>query len=185
MLVPAPMRRREQPQPRPSYGEAKVGANTASKRDANEGLTSPFERRRQIFRDLTGAILGHAPRIGIVLEDIHWADLTTLDFIAELLAVATPARPMLLMTSRQPLQDAPARWPHLEVESLERLAPGDAAMLARSLSTQNPLNAFELAEVVDRADGIPLFIEEFVKAKTDRVSATPGRSLFQPPCAIP
>ena len=154
----------------PSYGEAKVDANTAPKRDVNEGLTSPFERRRQIFRDLTGAILGHAPRIGIVLEDIHWADSTTLDFIAELLAVATPARPMLLMTSRQPLQDASARWPHLQVESLERLAPGDAAMLARSLSTQNPLNAFELAEVVDRADGIPLFIEEFVKAKTDSAS---------------
>src|SRR5262249_44112192 len=131
---------------------------------ASAGSTSPYDRRRRTFERISAAIFRRAPRVGLVIEDIHWADSTTLEFVAEVLSAAVPGRLVVLMTSRQLPNDALMASGRLRVEKLERLPPGDAASLASALSVDKPLTAFELAEIVDHADGVPLFIEEFVRA---------------------
>ena len=135
-------------------------------------LTSPFERRRRIFGKLQTTIFAHAPRVGLVFEDVHWADSTTLEFVAQLLSAAVPGRFVLLMTSRLPLNNQLSILRRLRVETLDRLLPGHAAQLARELSATRPLNAFELAEIVEHSDGVPLYIEEFVRAITENAAGT-------------
>ena len=51
--------------------------------EAGPTTLSPFQRRRRTFEVLKTAILARAPDVGLVLEDIHWADPTTLEFVAE------------------------------------------------------------------------------------------------------
>ena len=140
------------------------GDQNGAHADGSEDPASPYLHRRRIFEDLRNALLAHAPRVGLIIEDIHWADSTTLEFVAELLLTTAPGRLILLMTSRQAPSHALTASGRLRVERLDRLAPGDAAALARALSAARPLTAFELAEIVEHADGVPLFIEEFVRA---------------------
>ncbi|MCL4767310.1 MAG: AAA family ATPase [Hyphomicrobiaceae bacterium] len=128
---------------------------------------SPFERRQQTFARLRSAILSHAPPVGLVLEDFHWADPTTREFIEELLASPDSAGLRLVLTSRVAPDSSAVRSRRLLVEALERLLPGDAAELARATAGDRMLSAFDLAEIVDRAEGVPLYVEEFVRAVLD------------------
>jgi class 3 adenylate cyclase len=129
-----------------------------------EAVTSPYDRRRRTFDKLRARLLGHESRVGLVVEDMQWADSTTIEFLAELMSTCEPTRLLLLMSSRQKPPDALAAGGHLHVEKLQRLAPGDSATLARALAAPRSLTAFELAEIVEHADGVPLYIEEFVRA---------------------
>lgn len=146
---------------------------------ASRDTPTPYARRRWLFERLRTYLFGLAPRIGLLMEDIHWADSTTLAWLAELLGPGGEGRPLrMLLTSRDPLGPPLAGLPTLRTEPLGRLPPGAAAELVRALCVQCPLSAFDLAEVVDHADGIPLYIEEFVRAVStqrrdaDRIPAT-------------
>lgn len=138
--------------------------SSAAASNASDSSTSPYDRRRRIFERLRATLFAHAQRVGLVIEDIHWADSTTLEFVRELLLAAAPGRLFLLMTSRTLPDDALMSSGRLRIEKLDRLSPGDATSLARALSVAKPLTGSQLAEIVDHADGVPLFIEEFVRA---------------------
>lgn len=129
---------------------------------------SPFQRRRKTFERLKAKVLSHGPKIGVLLDDIHWADPTTLEFVGELTSAATSSQLLLLMTSRDPPPRTLAEMSAPRVEKLDRLLPGEAAELANATADTHALTTFELAEIVDRADGNPLYIEEFVRAVLDR-----------------
>ena len=99
-----------------------------------------------------------------MIEDLHWADPTTREFMGELMSAADAEQIVWLMTSRVAPQREIAQYNVLCVETLDPLLPGEAAELARATSGHRQLTAFQLAEIVDRADGVPLYIEEFVRA---------------------
>lgn len=141
---------------------------------AGEADNTPYGRRRRIFDELRNALWVGAPRAGLLIEDLHWADSMTIEFIAELLTAPAPALAALVITSRVPPHELLATAPGLQVETLERLSPGDAASLARSIEVPRPLTALELAEIVEQADGVPLFIEEFVRAISAREAGADG-----------
>ena len=144
--------------------DAPVSARSAAGEPPSDLPASPYDRRRRIFGHLRAALLSKAPCVGLALEDVHWADSTTIDFVAELLASAPAGRLIVVMTSRLPPPDALAASGKLQVEQLERLAAGDAAALAHALAADRPLSAFELGGIVQHAEGVPLYIEEFVRA---------------------
>ena len=141
---------------------------------AVEADSTPYDRRRRIFDELQDTLLAGASRTGLVIEDLHWADSMTEEFVAELLGTRPAALPALVMTSRDPPHELLAASGRLHVEALQRLTPGDAASLARGIETPRPLTAYELAEIVDHADGVPLFIEEFVRAITAKDAGADG-----------
>jgi class 3 adenylate cyclase len=153
-------------------GEAKADDST----QADLSQLSPFQRRRRTFERLKAAVLSHGPKIGVILDDIHWADPTTLEFVGELTSGATSSQLLLLMTSRDPPPRTLAELSAPRVEKLDRLLPGEAAELANATAGAHALTSFELAEIVDRADGNPLYIEEFARAVLDhdRVLAKAG-----------
>lgn len=144
--------------------DAEAGEGPGSPDAAGEQDITPYNRRRKIFRDLRETLLAQSPCVALLIEDLHWADSTTEEFLAELLAAKPANLAAVLMTSREPPHESLGSYGTLKVEMLERLAPGDAASLARSIETARPLTAFEVAEIVRHADGVPLFIEEFVRS---------------------
>jgi len=99
----------------------------------------------------------------IVFEDLHWADPTTLDLIGRLIAEIGTRRVMLLATYR--MEFAPP-WPgyaHLTQLTLNRLGQSACSDMIDQLTGGKPLDARIKSQIIEKADGVPLFVEEITK----------------------
>ncbi len=109
------------------------------------------------------ALAAGAPLL-VVIEDAHWADPTTEE-LAGRLAAAAAGLPMLLLATARP-ERLPA-WrdqPGVQQLAVGGLNAGDAARLVGGLLGGPRLEAEVVSFIVSRADGIPLFLEELVRA---------------------
>ena len=100
----------------------------------------------------------------MALEDLHWFDPSTLEFL-DLLLGEISMLPLLLVATFRPEFRAP--WRHLTTAtqlSLTGLSEGHAAQLVRQVAEGKGLPAEVHREIVARTDGIPLFVEEMTKA---------------------
>jgi class 3 adenylate cyclase/tetratricopeptide (TPR) repeat protein len=124
--------------------------------EATPGRTSPEEVQRQVFaavRTLVARFAAVAPTV-LVLEDLHWADPTSLRLTAELAELARD-RPLLLIATSRP--GAHALPPAREIRL--RPLPADAAE-ALATSLLGKVGPQVLAAALASADGNPLFLEE-------------------------
>ena len=123
---------------------------------ATPGRTSPEEVQRQAFaamRTLVARFSAVAPTV-LVLEDLHWADPTSLRLTAELAELAKD-RPLLLIATSRPV---PRALPTAREIRLRPLAVAAAETLATSLLGK--VGPQVLAAALESADGNPLFLEE-------------------------
>ena len=115
-----------------------------------------------------------------VFDDLHWSDPASIDLLARLLPLADEL-PVLFVLSYRPDRDSPA-WrlrqraetdlPHVWTEhALEPLSDAESASLLASLVPPERLTAERRAQVLAKAEGNPLFIEELARAVADAGSA--------------
>jgi adenylate cyclase len=120
------------------------------------GRTSPEDVQRLVFaavRTLVARFAAVAPTV-LVLEDLHWADPTSLRLTAELAELARD-RPLLLIATSRP---GPHALPPAREVRLRSLAADAAEALATSLLGK--VGPQVLAAALASADGNPLFLEE-------------------------
>jgi class 3 adenylate cyclase len=125
----------------------------------------------QRLRDLTIAALirqtlalAHQRPVIIVLEDAHWIDPGTLELISRLIP-ATKTASVLLLASFRP--DFFPRWldqSHVTMLSLNRLASEQTEAIIFDVAGRKELPHAVRGEIIDKADGVPLFAEELTKA---------------------
>jgi len=125
------------------------------------------EALRRYFVGLTGAGPNGSPGgtrpLLLVIEDMHWIDPTSVELVNLLLSERGAAPITLVMTARPAFKPA---WPadcevlHLP---LERLDDAAAEKVARLQSQGAELPPESLAMIVERTDGVPLFIEEMTR----------------------
>ena len=111
-------------------------------------------------------VLGAArgPPIVIAIEDLHWADPSTLELIQLLVEQGAAARLLLLYTARPEFR---AQWPlraHNTQITLNRLSTGSVRNMVLHVVAHAALSEETLAAVVERTGGIPLFVEELTRA---------------------
>src|SRR6185437_13180859 len=111
-------------------------------------------------------IEGLAARQPVLMEteDAHWIDPTSLELL-DLLVERIPALPVLLIITFRP--EFSARWvgrPHVTLLSLSRLAPRQRAEMINHVVAGKNLPKEIASQIMDRTDGVPLFIEEMTKA---------------------
>ena len=100
----------------------------------------------------------------LLVEDAHWIDPSTQELLGALLA-GIPATPALLVVTHRPGFDRTWMGAHPVAEiALERLGNAESVELVRQLAGGRMLAEDIVAQVVDRSDGIPLFIEEMTKS---------------------
>lgn len=112
----------------------------------------------------------------LAFDDLHWSDPASTDLLAELFAL-TDEVPVLFLCSFRPdrqsvawrvKQRAETDYPHRYTETVLRpLDEEEAAALLRHLLEGAELPAWLAARVLDKAEGIPLFLEEIVRALID------------------
>jgi class 3 adenylate cyclase/tetratricopeptide (TPR) repeat protein len=127
--------------------------------------TPPERQKLDLMGHLVDIFFARAPRqpMLFVLEDAHWADPSTLELFERMLQRAPTACFLGVVTFRP--EFAPP-WPavaHQTRLNLSRLGPAQAAELVARVSADRVLPVDVVREVVVRADGVPLFVEELTK----------------------
>jgi class 3 adenylate cyclase len=100
----------------------------------------------------------------LVLEDLHWADPTTLDLL-EALTEKLEQLPILLVATSRPELSVPwSARPQVTVQPLSPLHRHQAASLIKAVAGGRELPGELVERIILRADGVPLFIEELTKS---------------------
>lgn len=123
------------------------------------------------FRRMVESAASEQP-ILLVVEDIHWAEPPLLDLI-EYLATWVRDRPVMLMCLARPeLLDARPGWGAGRMEAtrlqLEPLTRDESASLVAALLHVEGLPPALRDQILDRAEGNPLFVEETIRMLIDR-----------------
>jgi class 3 adenylate cyclase/tetratricopeptide (TPR) repeat protein len=128
-------------------------------------LTSQ-KRKEKALRALVAQVEGLAARqpVLIVVEDAHWADPTSLELF-ELIVERASSMPLLAIVTFRPEFVAP--WvgrPQVTLISLNRLPRRLRAEMIAHVTGGKVLPQEIADQIIDRTDGVPLFIEELTKA---------------------
>jgi class 3 adenylate cyclase len=140
---------------------------------------SPQRKREKLFEALLSQLQAGARRrpVLMVFEDAHWIDPTSRELL-DLTVDGVRHLPVLLaITFRPEFQSPWSGRPHVTGLALNRLGERDGEMLVQKLAGNAALTPDIVAEIVERTDGVPLFVEELTKAvlesaaQGDRVAA--------------
>jgi class 3 adenylate cyclase len=132
------------------------------------------DRRSEVhsaWRRLLEALAEHRPLV-LVFEDLHWADDGLLDFVDYLAEWAGGVPMLILATARPELLDRRPGWGggkrNATTLSLAPLSREETARLLGELLEQALLPAQIQSQVLSRAEGNPLYAEEYVRMLQDR-----------------
>jgi tetratricopeptide (TPR) repeat protein len=129
------------------------------------------EGRKRLLTRLLATLASRQPRL-LIVEDVQWADDSTRDDLATLAAAAGERPALLVMTARNH-QGQPAWRAGLALTTIELgpLGQDDALAMARALTGAEA----RVEQMVDRAAGNPLFLEQLVRhAEANDDVAVPG-----------
>ena len=152
---------------------------------------SPRQRRQKTMDALIGQVevLSSSAPVLVVFEDVHWADPTSLELIGRLVSNIASHRVLLLISFRPEFEAPWIEQAHVTALALNRLAPGDVAVLIDQIVGNNPLPAGVRQDIIERTDGVPLFVEEMTKAVLETASEDEARrtvaSVPSPAMAVP
>ena len=143
---------------------------------------SPQRKREKLFEALLSQLEAEARHrpVLMVFEDAHWIDPTSRELL-DLTVDRVRHLPVLLaITFRPEFQPPWGGRSHVTSLALNRLGERDGEALVQKLAGNAALTAEIVAEIVERTDGVPLFVEELTKAvlesagQGDRVAAVLG-----------
>ncbi len=108
----------------------------------------------------------------MVVEDLHWVDDAFMEFLEDLLVWSVDAPIMVICTARPELYESHPAWGgghrNSSTITLSPLADGQIARLISALLEQAVLPVETQTALLERAEGNPLYAEEFVRMLTDR-----------------
>ena len=128
---------------------------------------SPQRKKERTFAALVRQLEGLARTqpVLMIFEDLHWIDPTSREFLDLVLARIDRLPVLLAATFRPEFQPPWVGQAHATVIALNRLGRGDGAVMVERLAGNAALLPPDvIAEIVERTDGVPLFVEEMTKA---------------------
>jgi len=152
---------------------------------------APGERRHRTLEALTAQLaeLARQKPVLMIVEDTHWIDPTSLEVFGRTVD-RIKTLPVLLIVTFRPEFAAP--WvgrSHVTSLALNRLGERETAAIIARLAGNKVLPADMMAEIVERTDGIPLFVEEMTKAVLEAESEGEARrtaaAVPSPALAVP
>jgi class 3 adenylate cyclase/predicted ATPase len=135
---------------------------------------TPQQRRQKTLEALTAQMemLSRQKPVLMVFEDAHWADPTSLEAFGRAVNRIRTLRVLLLVTFR-PEFDAPwVRQSYVTDLMIDRLAEHEAGGMIDRIVCDRQLSASIRQDIIERTDGIPLFVEEMTKAVLEAGSET-------------
>jgi class 3 adenylate cyclase/tetratricopeptide (TPR) repeat protein len=130
----------------------------------------PRMRRQRIFETIQAlTVAGTRVRpLVVVVEDLHWIDTTSEEYLVQLVA-GLAGMPLLLLTTSRPGYDLPwADQPYSAQVGLDLLEPLQVSAMVTNLLGVSETPADLAAVIWGKAEGNPLFVEEIVRSMLER-----------------
>jgi class 3 adenylate cyclase/predicted ATPase len=126
----------------------------------------------------------------LIVEDLHWIDPSTLEWLTLLIDQGPTIRLLLLLTCRP---EFPAPWgfrAHLTPLTLTRLPQPQVAQMSVHVAGGKALPPEVVEQIVAKTDGVPLFVEELTKTVLESGLLREREERYEltgplPPLAIP
>ncbi len=129
--------------------------------DASVALP-PDQRKQQVITSLSN-LLAHiaaAEPLVLVVEDLHWADSSTIDLLKAFRSDESSARILLVLTFRSSFESPFEEGATCRRINLDPLQETEVKELIRDAAAPAVLDEDIVQLIADRADGVPLFAEE-------------------------
>jgi DNA-binding NtrC family response regulator/predicted ATPase len=138
------------------------------------GLSPDVVRARtfEVLRELVVRLSGREPVV-LVVEDLHWIDRTSEDFLTFLAEVVSGARALLITTHRPGHRPPWLDKSYATQLALQPLGPEDSRAVVLDVLGSGGAPDGLVTAILDRAEGNPFFLEELARAVRDRQDASP------------
>jgi class 3 adenylate cyclase/predicted ATPase len=127
---------------------------------------SAKQRRDRTLQALTEQIeaLARLDPVLMIFEDAHWADATSLELFDRVVNTIPSLRALLIVTFRSGFEPPWVGRPHVAALTLNRLAEREVGAMIDGIIGNKFLSTNLRQDIIERTDGIPLFVEEMTKA---------------------
>jgi TOMM system kinase/cyclase fusion protein len=129
-------------------------------------LTMTPHRQKQRTLEAIVAFLLHAAErrpTRFIVEDLHWADPSTLELIELVIEQVPRARLFVALAFRPEFVPPWPAQPHITNITLGRLSPRETEVMVRSVAGGEHLPVGVMNEIATKTEGVPLFVEELTR----------------------
>jgi len=135
---------------------------------------TPRQRRKKTLEALTAQMetLSRQKPVLMIFEDAQWADPTSLEAFGRAVDRIRTLRMLLLVTFRLEFEAPWVGRPYVTALIINRLAEQEAGAMIDRIVGNRQLSASIRQDIIERTDGIPLFVEEMTKAVLEAGSET-------------
>jgi DNA-binding response OmpR family regulator/class 3 adenylate cyclase len=156
--------------------------------ERNQSLDLTPQRQK----DLTVAVLArHLQRLAdkqpliVVLADAHWIDSSSLELVNRIIPLIKTARIFFLVEFRPEFMPQWLSEPHATMLRLDRMDREQCRAIISEVIGDNALPGEAEEQIIDKADGIPLFVEELTKSALESLLVRDITAGPQHPPAVP
>jgi class 3 adenylate cyclase len=153
---------------------------------------TPQKRKEKTLHAQLAQVEGLTARqpVLMVWEDVHWSDPTTRELLDLLVDRVPSLRVSVIITFRPEFMPPWIGRPHVTLLSLNRLPPRRRAEMIMQVTGGKTLPKEITDQIIDRTDGVPLFLEELTKAVIESGLLVDAGDYYTvtgpvPPLAIP
>jgi class 3 adenylate cyclase/predicted ATPase len=127
---------------------------------------SPQRQRQKTLESIVAIMLELAEHqlVLFILEDLHWTDPTTLEWLNLLIDQTPTASTLVLLTCRPTFQPSWSHRSYLTEVTVNRLSQNYTERMTEQVIGGKRLPAEVLQQIIEKTDGVPLFVEEVTKA---------------------
>jgi class 3 adenylate cyclase len=124
------------------------------------------QRRQKTLEALTAQleVLSCSSSVLMIFEDVHWLDPTSLEVLGRTVDRMKTLGVLLIVTYRSEFEPPWIGRPYVTAVTLNRLGEREIVALIDRLTGNRPLPENIRQDIIERTDGIPLFVEEMTKA---------------------
>ena len=126
----------------------------------------PQQRRQKTLEALTTQLqaLSQSNPVLMIFEDVHWIDATSLEALGRTVERIRTLGGLLIVTYRPEFEPPWIGQPHVTALTINRLGEREIAAMIERVAGNKSLPANIQKDIIERTDGIPLFVEEMTKA---------------------
>ena len=145
---------------------------------------TPQQRRQRTLEALILQVvtLSRQNPVLMIFEDAQWTDPTSLELFSRIVDRLPTLRVLLIMTFRPEFQPPWLGRPYVTALTINRLAEREVGAMIDRIIGNKLLPANIRKDIIERTDGIPLFVEEMTKAVLEAESESDAR---QTAAAVP
>jgi predicted ATPase len=127
---------------------------------------SPQRQRQKRLETIVAVLLELAERqpVLFIVEDLHWTDPTTLELLNLMIDQTPTASLLVLLTCRPTFQPSWTHRSYLTEITVHRLARNQIERMTEAIAGGKPLPVQVRTQIIEKTDGVPLFVEELTKA---------------------